>query len=84
MEVHYSHKAAEDLRKLSKEIQKRIAIKMRFYTRQENPLKFARRLENSDEGEFRFRIGDYRIFFDVIDGKIFVLKISHRSKAYEN
>lgn len=57
---------------------------MRFYAQQENPLKFAKRLENPDEGEFRFRTGDYRIFFDVIDNKIFVLKISHRSKAYEN
>lgn len=82
MEIHYSRKAAEDLRKLSQEIQNRIAEKMRFYAKQDNPLKFAKRLENPDEGEFRFRIGDYRIFFDAISDKIFVLKICHRSKAY--
>lgn len=82
MEIHYSRKAAEDLKKLSQEIQKRIAAKMRFYAKQGNPLKFAKRLENPDEGEFRFRIGDYRIFFDAINDKIFILKICHRSKAY--
>lgn len=84
MEVHYTYRASEDLRQLSKDTQKRIAKKMRFFALQKNPLKFAKRLVNPDEGEFRFRIGDYRVFFDVGNDKIFVLRIIHRSKAYEN
>lgn len=82
MEIHYTYKARDDLVELPKDIQRRIAKKMRFYASQKNPLKFAKRLKNPSEGEFRFRIGDYRIFFDIIDDKIFILRIKHRSRAY--
>ena len=64
MEVRYTHKAAEDFKGLSRDTQERIAKKMRFYASQQKPLKFAKRLVDPREGEFRFRVGDYRIFFD--------------------
>ena len=82
MKIFYTRKAISSFQKLPMDIQKRIAKKMRFYASQEDPLEFAKRLVNPDEGEFRFRIGDYRIFFDIINKSIFVLKISHRGKAY--
>jgi len=83
MKIFYTHKVAEDLRKLPRLVQKRIAKKMRFYARQENPLKFDKRLIDHREGEFRFRIGDYRIIFDVKGNAIYVLKIDKRDKAYD-
>lgn len=82
MEIRYSYKARDDFKELPREIQKRIAKKMRFYASQENPLKFAERLTDIRESEFRFRIGDWRLFFDVRGNKIFILRIKHRSKAY--
>jgi len=82
MEIHYSYKAQDDFNELSRDIQKRIAKKMRFYASQENPLSFAEHLTDSREGEFRFRIGDWRLPFDVKNNKIFILRIKHRSKAY--
>lgn len=83
MEIRYAHKAADNLRKLPFDVQKRIAIKMRFYAEQKNPLKFAKCLQNRNEGEFGFRVGDYRIIFDVIRDTIFVLKIGKRDSVYE-
>jgi len=69
--------------KLPRSVQKRIAVKMRFYVSQKNPLKFARRLINPTEGMFRFRIGDYRVIFDIDrDNTILVLKIMKRDKVY--
>ncbi|MEK7173924.1 MAG: type II toxin-antitoxin system RelE/ParE family toxin [Patescibacteria group bacterium] len=82
MEIHYTRKAAEQLEKLPRDIQKRIAKKMRFYATQDDPLQFAERLTEPREGEFRFRVGDYRIIFDVVHKKIFVLAIKKRDKAY--
>lgn len=82
MEIQYSYKAQDDLVTLSRDVQKRIAKKMRFYASQDNPLKFAERLTDSREGEFRFRIGDWRLPFDARDNKIFILRIKRRSKAY--
>ena len=83
MDIFYSEKAVKDLEQCSKDVQQRIADKMRYYAQQEDPMKFAKRLTNVAEGEFRFRIGDYRIIFDVSLNTIFVLRILHRSKAYE-
>ena len=82
MEIHYSYKAQDDFNQLSRDIQKRITKKMRFYGSQENPLRFAEYLTDPREGEFRFRIGDWRLSFDVKNNKIFILRIKHRSKAY--
>ena len=83
MKIFYTKKAAEELEGLSYEIQKRIAKKMRFYREQKDPLKFAKRLTDYREGEFRFRIGKYRALFDVKEGTIYVLKIDNRDKSYD-
>jgi mRNA interferase RelE/StbE len=54
-----------------------------FYASQENPLTFAKRLVAVREGQFRFRIGDYRVIFDVAKDSIYVLKIAKRSDVYK-
>lgn len=83
MKIFYTRKAANQLEKLPRSIQKRIVEKMRFYAKQENPLKFAEHLTDYREGEFRFRIGDYRVIFDIEDDIIYILKIKKRDKAYD-
>ncbi|MDO8429769.1 MAG: type II toxin-antitoxin system RelE/ParE family toxin [bacterium] len=82
MQVFYTEKAAKQLAALPKLIQKRIAQKMRFYVSQNNLLKFAEKLTDYYEGEYRFRIGDYRVIFDVDKDKIIILKIGHRKDVY--
>ncbi|MDP3947339.1 MAG: type II toxin-antitoxin system RelE/ParE family toxin [bacterium] len=83
MEIFYTSKSAGQLENLPRPVQKRIVGKMRFYVAQKNPLKFAKRLIDYNEGEYRFRIGDYRIIFDVKDGIVYVLKIDKRDKVYD-
>ena len=83
MKIFYTHRAAEELKSLSQPVQKRIVSKMRFYASQENPLTFAKRLVDVREGQFRFRIGDYRVIFDVAKDSIYVLKIAKRSDVYK-
>jgi len=82
MKIFYTQKAAEQLKNLSYEIQKRIVEKMRFYAKQKNPLKFATRLNDYRQGEYRFRIGNYRVIFDVKKDVIYILKIGKRDKIY--
>ncbi|KKS36711.1 MAG: hypothetical protein A3G49_04560 [Candidatus Sungbacteria bacterium RIFCSPLOWO2_12_FULL_41_11] len=83
MEIFYTYKAAEQLEKLPVTVQKRIIDKMRFYASQENPLKFAEHLKDYREGEYRFRIGDYRLTFDIKENTIYILKIAKRDKVYK-
>ena len=58
--------------------------KLKFYSLQENPLRFADKLKDYRFGNYRFRIGDYRVLFDVEDKKIIILKVGHRSDIYKD
>ena len=66
MQINYTKSAIIDLQSLPRDIQKRIAQKMKFYADAVNPLRFAQRLTDYKDANFRFRIGEYRIKFDVI------------------
>jgi len=81
-EVSFSNKAARELKKLDKQVQKRIIEKLIQYANSEN-LTEAKRLTNPLLGEWRYRIGDYRVIFDLVDNEILVLKVAHRSEVYE-
>ena len=83
MKINYTYSAISDLNLLPKDIQKRIAKKMKFFGNLNEPLKFAEHLTDFRDAEFRFRIGEYRILFDVIENAIFVLKIKHRKDIYK-
>lgn len=82
----YTKNAVRDLRQLDQQVSKRILKKMDFFSKQENPLKFAKKLKDFSLGEYRFRIGDYRVLFDLDeDGNmkiLMVLSIKHRREAY--
>jgi len=47
-----------------------------------DPLRNAERLTNSSLGSYRFRVGDYRIVFDIEKDKIVVLRVGHRRDIY--
>lgn len=77
-------KAAKETEKLPAQIRKRILEKLKFYSSQENPLSFAKKLKDSRFGEYRFRIGEYRVLFDVEGQKIIILKVGHRKDIYKD
>lgn len=83
----FTDKAEEDLKVLDDTIRQRVVKKLRFFALQENPLRFAEHLTNSPHGDYRFRVGDYRVMFDVsVRGVITILeilRIKHRSLAYK-
>ncbi|MBI2057690.1 MAG: type II toxin-antitoxin system RelE/ParE family toxin [Candidatus Yanofskybacteria bacterium] len=80
----YTKQALNDLQRFSSVIQRRIAGKVRFFTLN-NPLKFAKKLVNNELGSFRFRIGEYRVIFDIIKNRkeISILKIAKRDEIYK-
>lgn len=80
----FKNKAAKELEKLPSQIRNRILRKLKFYSFQENPLKFAEKLKDYRFGNYRFRVGDYRIIFDAGDDKITILKIGHRKEIYKD
>ena len=76
----YTQRGERDLAKLDIKTKERIGkTLLRF---QEEPLKYAEKFSDPILGSFRFRIGDYRIIFDIGESEIVVLRVGHRKEIY--
>lgn len=73
--------ARKKLKKLPVDIQRRIIIKIKFFC-QTNPLVYAEKLSDFELGDYRFRIGDYRVIFDVNGTVITIINLGHRREIY--
>ena len=80
MRVRFTHTADDQLDRLPRRLQTRIIEKLEFYSEQPDPLQFAEPLTGSTT--YRFRIGDYRIIFEVLHDTLWVLTIKRRDEAY--
>ena len=76
----YTQRAAKDIQGLEERIKRRIAKTLLRYL--EDPLKYAEKLTDSRLGSYRFRVGDYRIIFDLEESDISVLRVGHRKEIY--
>lgn len=83
MRLFFAQSAFRQFQKLERGIQKRIDEKLRFYISQKNPLQFAEPLRDHRFGNWKFRIGDYRVLFDVEKDTIIILKVGHRKDIYK-
>ena len=45
-------------------------------------MKYASKLTDPSLGTYRFRIGDYRVIFDIEGEEIVVLRVGHRKDIY--
>lgn len=86
MRVLYTKHALSDLKQLDKTAAQRIIKKVIFFSQQSDPLQFAKKLTHFTLAPYRFRVGDYRILFDVDkSGHIYIvviLRIKHRKDIY--
>jgi mRNA interferase RelE/StbE len=73
--------AKKDIDRLDGVIQKRIAKKL-IYLKNE-PKKLSKNLIDFDQGEYRYRVGDFRICFDIDGQNIVVNRIRHRKEVYK-
>lgn len=81
--VTLSTLAQKDLDSLPPDIARRVLTKVLHYANTSNPLQFAKRLKDLSIGEYRFRVGDYRITFDLSKETIQVLRVGHRKEIYD-
>jgi len=79
----FKSRALKDIKKLPKNIQKRIISKLDYYIKTPNPLAFADNLINFEIGQFRFRIDNYRVIFDIEDNVLIILTLGHRREIYK-
>ena len=76
-----TERALKDLKKIDNEQKQRIFEKIIEYSR--DPYYYSDKLVNPIIGSYRYRIGDYRVIFDIEDLNIIVLRIGHRKEIYK-
>ena len=79
-EIVFTKKAIADIEKLDDSTRSRISQKLKDYS--VTPFKFAHKLSDTKIGTYRFRIGDYRVVFDLMGEKIVILRIGNRRDIY--
>lgn len=77
--IEFKSKAVKDLTKLSSDIQKKIIDKIELM---ENDLQGDVKKLTNFTPEYRLRVGNYRILFEIEAQTILIYRVKHRSKAY--
>lgn len=74
--------AQKDVRKQSVAIQRQLYKKLVHFSSLDDIKTVAKKLQNHDAGEYRLRVGDFRIIFDLDKHRIVILRIQHRKDVY--
>jgi mRNA interferase RelE/StbE len=82
-EIKYAKSVKKDLSKIDKKYLEKIKHEIEFLTVFPNVVNI-KKLSAHPLADYRLRIGDYRVLFDVYreEQVIFVLKIGHRKEIY--
>lgn len=87
-ELQYSKEASKELLRLDGTVARRIVKKIGLYSTSDNPLTYAKQLSGNFSGLYRYRIGDYRVIFEVSEKGLItvltVLTIKHRKDVYRS
>jgi len=80
MKIAFTPAGWRDFQKLPKREQTRLKSKLVLYS--SDPLSHAAKLTDTRIGQYRFRIGDYRVVFDLTKGEMVILAVGHRKDIY--
>ncbi len=84
--IEYTDKAIKSLKKLDKSVLKMIKAWIeKNLVGTEDPREHGKGLTSNRSGQWRYRVGDYRILAEIQDDKlvILVIGIGHRSQIYD-
>jgi mRNA interferase RelE/StbE len=79
--ILFTKNSRKDIDKLDSVLVKKIYKKLNYL--KSDPTGLSKKLVNFEQGSFRYRIGDYRVCFDIDDNKIVVNRIRHRREVYK-
>ena len=82
MKVEYSDEAKKQIKKLDKQIQKRIIDYLDNISTLENPRSKGKGLTSM----WRYRVGDYRVICRIVDSELVIIALSvgHRREVYKS
>jgi mRNA interferase RelE/StbE len=74
--------AKKDIDTLEPVVRRRLGKKLQQIALHDDLRTVAKHLVNSPVGEYRLRVGDYRVLFDLIQKEIVILRVQHRKDVY--
>ncbi len=80
--ITFKKSVAKDLKRISAKDVDRILCKIN--SELPGKVNSLSMLQGDFVGLRKYRIGDYRIIFSIIDGNILILRIRHRKEVYKN
>lgn len=78
--IVYAKRAERDIDRLDQETKERIKEALEKYS--DSPLNYSRKMIDQALGTYRFRVGDYRVIFDIEGEQIIILRVGHRKDIY--
>jgi mRNA-degrading endonuclease RelE of RelBE toxin-antitoxin system len=79
--ILYSKNAKRDVKKLDIVARRKVGKKILFYF--QSPFDYARKLTDSEIGNYKWRIGKIRVTFDFDGETISILRIRYRKEVYK-
>ena len=76
----YTRRAERDIERLDSQTRKRIGKTLLRFAH--TPREYAEQLASPALGAYRFRVGDYRVIFDIEGSDIVILRVGHRREIY--
>jgi mRNA interferase RelE/StbE len=77
----YTRRAEKDIKKL--DFAKKRQIGNAILKLKNNPLEHSEKLKYPEIGTYRFRIGNYRVIFDIEGKDIVILRVGDRKEIYK-
>jgi mRNA interferase RelE/StbE len=77
----YTRRAVKDIEGSDPSVRERLGKAL--LRCEEDPLRHVEKLTQSKLGSYPFRIGDYRVVFDLERDEIIVLRVGHRREIYK-
>ena len=78
-QVQFNPKAVKDFKKLPPDIKTRVSSKIAMM--QDNLQGDIKKLTNF-KPQYRLRVGNYRVLFEIEDNNLIIYRIKHRRSAY--
>ena len=72
--------ALKDFQKIDKENKKKIILKLKDFST--NPSLYSKKLINPKIGTYRFKIGNFKVIFDIDGENIIILRVGDRKEIY--
>lgn len=81
--ILFTKEAVKDIDKIDKTIKIQLHKKLVYFSSLTDIKVVAKKLHNYDSGEYRLRVGNFRIIFDLDKHTIVVLRVQHRKDVYK-